>query len=204
MSIEGSFDKHSLGWQLGILRQRLGEWLELQFSNKIPNFRLPTPSTPPLAFGFLEFILWLILALAIAWTIWQLFLLLNPYFQDFAKQRKKKGKKGQEKNLDVPVSVWLSRAQKMQQQGNYKEACFCLYQAMLKRLDEKEIIPQELSRTDGEYRKLVQNLSQPDSYNTLLKNHEELCFSQTEASQDIFEKCKQAYRKIGNQVGSKE
>ncbi len=198
MSIEGSFDKNSLGWQLGIARQRLGEWLELNFSPNLPNLSLPSGSASPLVLDFVEFILWLILALAIAWTIWQIWLLLNPYFQDIGKQRKNKNEKGQEKVLEVSVSTWLARAQKMQKQGNYQEACFCLYQAMLKRLDEKEIIPQESSRTDGEYRKLVKNISQPDPYNTLLNNHEELCFSQTEASQTVFEECQEAYGKISN------
>ncbi|MGB3694239.1 MAG: DUF4129 domain-containing protein [Spirulinaceae cyanobacterium] len=198
MSIEGSFDKNSLGWQLGILRQRLGEWLELNFSPRLPNFSLPSGSVSPLVLGFIEFVLWLLLALAIAWTIWQLWLLLNPYFQDFGKQRNKKTQKGQKEALDISVSAWLARAQKMQQQGNYKEACFCLYQAMLKRLDEKEIISQELSRTDGEYRQLVRNTSQPEPYNTLLNSHEELCFSQAEASQEIFAECKEAYGQIGN------
>ncbi|NEQ27810.1 MAG: DUF4129 domain-containing protein, partial [Microcoleus sp. SIO2G3] len=97
---------------------------------------------------------------------------------------------------ELSVAGWLERSQKFQQQGNYQEACLCLYRAMLQRLNDAGIAPHQSSRTDGEYLQLIRQLPQPQPYQTLLMTHQQLCFSNTEASPSVFEQCQQAYREI--------
>jgi hypothetical protein len=69
--------------------------------------------------------------------------------------------------------------------------------AMLQRLNDTGIVQHEPSRTDGEYLQLlIQQLPQPRPYQTLLMTHQQLCFSNVEASPSLFEQCQQAYREI--------
>jgi hypothetical protein len=68
--------------------------------------------------------------------------------------------------------------------------------AMLQRLNDSGLAPHHSSRTDGEYLQLVQQLSQPQPYQTLIMTHQRLCFSNAEVSSAVFEQCQQAYREI--------
>jgi hypothetical protein len=104
--------------------------------------------------------------------------------------------KARTQNSEVLIANWLQRSQKFQQQGNYREACLCLYKAMLQRLNDTGIVKDQPSRTDGEYLQLVQQLPQPQPYQTLLITHQKLCFSNAEASPSLFDECQQAYREI--------
>jgi hypothetical protein len=67
---------------------------------------------------------------------------------------------------------------------------------MLQRLNDTGIVKDQPSRTDGEYLQLVQQLPQPQPYQTLLITHQELSFSNAEASPSLFDECQQAYREI--------
>ncbi|MBD0347133.1 MAG: DUF4129 domain-containing protein, partial [Coleofasciculus sp. Co-bin14] len=58
------------------------------------------------------------------------------------------------------------------------------------------LVPHQSSRTDGEYLQLIQQLPKPTPYQTLLVTHQELCFSNTEASRSVFDQCQEAYREI--------
>jgi hypothetical protein len=84
--------------------------------------------------------------------------------------------------------------------GNYRQAIFCLYQAMLKLLDERGIIPTQLSLslTDEEYRRSLLKIpvSPLTPYELLLSTHQRLCFSTAEADRALFEECQQAYQQI--------
>jgi hypothetical protein len=90
----------------------------------------------------------------------------------------------------------------MQRQGNYREACRSLYMALLQKLDEAQVIPQQASRTDGEYLQQIETLyvrsrlSDVAPYRTLILTHEQLCFGNTEISDAEFRDCQQAYQEI--------
>jgi len=65
--------------------------------------------------------------------------------------------------------------------------------AMILRLNETQLIPDDRSRTDGEYTRLVAQLPLAENYQTLLQTHEELTFSQATISADRFQRCQRAY-----------
>jgi hypothetical protein len=193
----GSFEKNSLGWQVGQLRQRWEEWFELKTSQTLPKISLPSWWDSPILQIIAKVAFWIIVGLLVIWAGWQIWRLLRPYIYSLNNSLNQPADKGT-KTLanELSVTNWLQRSQKFQQQGNYREACRCLYMAMLQRLNDSGIAPHQTSRTDGQYLRLVQQLPQPQPYRTLLLIHQRLCFSNTEASSSMFEQCQQAYRDI--------
>ena len=196
----GSFEKTSFGWQLSQLQQRVGEWWELQTSRFAPN--LPDVSVPSWLDSRVVWIIakaafWVILALLLSWAALQIMRLLSPYFYTLTNQLSQPADRATKtSDSELSVAGWLQRSQKFQQQGNYREACLCLYMGMLQRLNDTGLVPHQSSRTDGEYLQLIQQLPKPTPYQTLLVNHQELCFSNTEASRSVFDQCQEAYREI--------
>lgn len=192
----GSFEKNNLGWQLYQLRQRLGEWWELKTSQTLSNMSLPSWITSPILEKVIKALFWGILGLLVTWLVWQLWQVLHPYLYNLKNQRSQLTNSATTSVRESSVADWLQRSQKFQQQGNYREACICLYRAMLQRLNDRGIAEHQPSRTDGEYLKVVQQLPQSNPYQTLLTIHQQLCFSRAEASPRMFEQCQQAYRDI--------
>ncbi len=196
----GSFEKNNWGWQLSQLQQRIGEWWELQtsrFSPDIPNLSVPSWLKSPLLWLIAKAAFWVLLAFLLSWAALQIMRSLSPYVYSLRNQLNQSIDKATKTSAsESSVANWLQRSQKFQQQGNYREACLCLYMAMLQRLNDSGIAPHQPSRTDGEYLQLIQQLPQPQPYQTLLMTHQELCFSHTEASSSVFEQCQEAYREI--------
>jgi hypothetical protein len=193
----GSFEKNNLGWQFGQLRQRVEEWFELKTSGLLPNVSVPSWGDSPVLEMIFKAVFWLMVGLLLAWTSWLIWRLLRPYLYSLTKQLNQPTDKATKTSAsESSVADWLGRSQKFQQQGNYREACRCLYMAMLQRLNDSGIAPHQSSRTDGEYLQLIQQLPQPQPYQTLLVTHQQLCFSNAEASSSVFEQCQQAYREI--------
>lgn len=195
----GSFDKNSLGWQLFQLQQRVGEWWEFQtyrFMPKLPNVSLPSWLSSPLLWTIVKIAFWLLLALLLSWVAVQIMRRFSPYFYSLKNQLSEASEQAKMPNRELTISDWLKQSQKFQQQGNYREACLCLYKAMLQRLNDSGIAPHQPSRTDGEYLQLVQQLPKSSPYQILIMTHQQLCFSNIEASPSIFEECQQAYREI--------
>ncbi len=192
-----AFEKNNLGWQLGQLRQRAWEWFELKTSQTFSDISLPSWWDWPILQFIAKVVAFSTIALLLTWIIWQLWQLLRPYLYSLRKQlRQPADRVTTTESSELSVAVWLQRSSKFQQQGNYREACRCLYMAMLQRLNDSGIAPHQSSRTDGEYLQLIQQLPQPTPYQTLLVTHQQLCFSQAEASRSVFDQCQQAYRDI--------
>jgi hypothetical protein len=195
-----SFEKTNFGWRLSQLRQEFGEWWEFQtsqFRPNIPQLSVPSWFNSPLLNLLAKVIFGIIVALLLTWVGWLLWRGLRPYILSFIHQLKSSTPQTTPTpTQDLSVTRWLQRSQKFQQQGNYREACRCLYMAMLQRLHDKGLVPHQSSRTDGEYLRIIQQLPQPQPYQTLLNTHQQLCFSHTEISSTIFEQCQQAYREI--------
>jgi hypothetical protein len=191
----GSFEKTSIGWQLQQLQQRLGEWWELQLSKLNP--QLPDVSLPPWEdfsrLGqILQGIALVLLIVLILWLLWRIGQRLSLYL--YQRQSRSAHQLPQPKQLSV--TDWMARSQTYQQQGNYYQACRCLYFAMLQQLHERGIAPHQASRTDREYLLLILQLPQPEPYEALLTIHQQLCFGYRQASPSLLRECQQAYQRI--------
>ena len=206
--INGSYEKDNLSWQFQQLQQKIGEWWEMQLSRFTPGL----PDTPdfsglswlnsPIVGIIAKRIFWLLLAFLLSWTVLQLWHRAEIYI-GFLRNRKSQlaDRMTKASVTELSAAAWLARSQKLQQQGNYRDACLCLYMAMLQQLHERGILPHQPSRTDGEYWQLLEQLPQPIPYQILLMTHQQLCFSNSEASSFLFEQCQSAYREIEEMKG---
>lgn len=196
------YEKNNLSWQFYLLQKRVQEWWELQTTQaaqeigKVPLFDwLDSEVVKFLA----RVVFWSLIALLLFWLVSVITNLVIPYF---AKLRRDSSQSflrvNQTKFNSLDVSAWLRKSLHFEQQGNYREACLCLYRAMLQLLHERGIAPQEESRTDGEYLNLVIYLPQGLSYQTLILTHQRLCFGRVNASVALYQNCLQAYREIEN------
>jgi hypothetical protein len=193
-----SFEKDSIGWKIQQTMRNFEEWRELQ-TNKFSNDnKLPTPSFDWVNFTLLwkitQAILLILIIILLVWSAWQLWQLLSPSLYRWKEQPF--GNKQNQPEKALSALDWVGRSQQFQQQGDYNNAVRCLYMATLQKLSDRGIIPQQASRTDGEYLQLIQPLSHPQPYRFLLMAHQRLCFRNESASSNLLEECKQAYRDL--------
>jgi hypothetical protein len=195
----GTFETTSFGWQLQQLQQRLSEGVERFFArnnqadNGFPNWQIPDWLQTGL--------FWLLVFGLVGWASWQLYAWLRPYIRPYVSRSRALLNRSPLPNSShaVPSSVeWVRQSRRAHQQGNDREACRLLYMAALQQLHEVGLVSQEPSRTDGEYLHLTQNLPSAPAYQTLLRIHEQVCFSDAAISADLFNRCWQAYRDIEN------
>ncbi len=199
MPTNEEFAKTSWGWQLSLFQRQLGEWIELQlsrFKSPLPNISAPDWSlNAPWLVDLIKALIWLLAIAITTWLLWQLWKLVEPYTYFWRDRSSKLGTK--DTNLpQLAVKQWLEQSQAYFAQGNYAEACRCLYHATLQHLHDRKIATHQSSRTDGEYLQLLANLPPSPAYQTMLATHEQLCFSDTEILPENFEQCKQAYGEI--------
>ncbi|MFB2933715.1 DUF4129 domain-containing protein [Aerosakkonemataceae cyanobacterium BLCC-F154] len=195
-----SFEKTNLGWEFQQQMQRFNEWFELLLSRN--QTQLPEINWSPELLEFLWLLVrgvfWVMVGLLLVWLgrqIWQNW----KKFYDYVPGLENSVELKTTSINKLKVSNWIERSRKYYRQGNYKEAVRCLYMAMLQRLNDRGIILDETSRTDGEYRQLIQNLPNQQAYQLLLNTHEQLCFANSPISLEIFERCQQAYQEIEKQ-----
>lgn len=198
----GSFDKNDFNWQIEQFQRRASEWLELNV------FPVAEQTIRNADWTFTDWIVngaiwiaWAILGGAIAWLIWQLYKLLYPYLETIGWIRPRLRI---EEKLSVapPAMEWEQRSQALAGQGEYREACRALYMAMLQRLHEATLAPQQPSRTDGEYLQLLRQIPRWQTYQVLLSTHERLCFNDEVLSLNSFERCQQAYQELNHYLSS--
>lgn len=188
------FEKENLGWWLQQLQQRLGEWWELQQIKffKLPNLDLPDYQ-PPTGWD-----LWLknsLIVFCFAFLFWLIWRFRKSFIRYFSQLKTIKHQQ-EIRSPIYSVADWLGRSREYQISGDYYQACCCLYFAMLQQLHETGWITHQSSRTDEEYRLLILEFPQPDSYELLLIIHQELCFGKREASAQLVSVCQQALQKI--------
>ncbi len=197
------FKQNSLGWRSHLLQQRIQEWWELQSSRLADNTR----DVPILDLDaewirlLVKFLLWSITAAILVWLTWQLWLLLRPYVRTWQKQQQQFRQLSEQQTVrELSINEWLERSHNFQKQRDYRQAIFCLYQGMLQQLNDRAIIPNLSSRTDGEYLKLIQQsqISPFPSYQLLLNTHEKLCFSNQHADESLWQQCQQAFQSTVN------
>ena len=193
----GTFQKSSVGWQLQQLGRRVEEWFELTFSQGSD-----TPNDQPIwsAPNWLERgIFWLLVAVLLTWISWQVYKLVKIYLRNWRPRAWKGIKLSKAAQPDPTVATWLQWAEESQKQGHYGAACRALYMAMLQRLHDTQVIPEQPSRTDGEYLQLVRQFSQPRPYQLLIQTHERFYFGHLAATAETFQRCKRAYQEIAKQ-----
>lgn len=195
----GSFKQDGLGWRINLIKQRFGEWGEYKASQLDSNSWDWGFLQSKLLWQIIKFGLWSIIAIILVWTTWQLWLLLRPYWKRWQKPQNYSSYNPPASTLQLSATDWVERSQSARIEGNYRQAILCLYQAMLQLLDERGIIPTQLSLTDEEYlRSLAKIQISLSPYELLLSIHQKLCFSKAEANQALFEECQQAYQQIQN------
>ncbi|MBD2359067.1 DUF4129 domain-containing protein [Tolypothrix sp. FACHB-123] len=200
-----SFEKTSWDWQLSQLRQQVGEWTEYEFSrfrSAIPEWPKEWSISPWLA-KLLNVLFWLVVAGLLVWVIWRLWQEFRPYIYSWLRNRGNNFATNRTVEADeLSVSLLLERSQQLYRQGNYREACRCLYLALLQHLHDRSIIRHQPSRTDGEYLQLLRSIVTPiQPYETLITTHEQLCFGNAEILPENYEHCQQAYREIAGLDG---
>lgn len=195
----GSFKQDGLNWRINLIKQRFGEWMEYQTSQLRPDWDFKSFQST-LLWQVIKFCLWSIIAILLVWITWQLWLLLRVYWKRWQRTSDRYPTVSPPaQTTQLSAAEWVERSQSARVDGNYQEAIFCLYQAMLMLLDERGIIPTQLSLTDEEYRRSLLNTVSPSTpYELLLSTHQRLCFSQAEADRVLFEECQQAYQQIEN------
>lgn len=196
----GSFKQDGLNWRIDLIKQRFGEWMEYQTSQLNPDWDLASFQST-LLWQIIKFCLWSIIAILLVWMTWQLWLLSRVYWKRWQRSSDRHSVIIPTNTTQLSAADWVERSQSARVYGNYRQAIFCLYQAMLKLLDERRIVPTQLSLTDEEYRRslLKISVSPLTPYELLLSIHQRLCFSQAEADRALFEECQQAYQQIENQ-----
>jgi hypothetical protein len=184
----GTYAKNSLGWQVQQISQQVGEWIERLLSNSAGNL----PSETPLPAWLLQTLFWLLVLGSLTWMGWQIYRFAGSYLNLERPSRLA--------TLTTAPVDWLKQAQTARSQGDYQLACRALYLAALQRLNERGLIPQALSRTDGEYLALLHQLNLPladqQPYQLLIGTHERLAFDRFVASADLYDRCWQAYRQL--------
>ncbi len=199
-----TYQQNSFSWRIELLKQRLGEWWELL----IIKLEKSLPDSPKWDWNKLDqeglkqlikLMFWSIVAALAIWLTWQLWLWLRPHYLRWLRSRQ------QLSNLDYPktrptlsTNQWVIKSSEYQKQRDYRQAIFCLYQAMIQQLSDRQIINNSPSRTDGEYISSINqlNLNQVNAYELLLSTHEKLCFSRQVASKNLWDECQRAFQNL--------
>ena len=199
-----TYQQNSFSWRIELLKQRLGEWWELL----IIKLEKSLPDSPKWDWNKLDqeglkqlikLMFWSIVAALAIWLTWQLWLWLRPHYLRWLRSRQ------QLSNLDYPktrptlsTNQWVIKSREYQKQRDYRQAIFCLYQAMIQQLSDRQIINNSPSRTDGEYISSINqlNLNQVNAYELLLSTHEKLCFSRQVASKNLWDECQRAFQNL--------
>lgn len=195
-----SVETNNFGWQISQWQQRISERWELmgsQLGNSLADVAFPSWLDSSLVRHLSYLIFWGMIAVLLIWITWK--------GQQWVKWYRRKLKSSQRKTIirnipdttdDYSLDDWVNQAQQAQKQGDYHQACQCLYQAMLQQLHNQGIVRHHSSRTDGEYGEIIAQMSQPQPYQQLFQTHQELCFGNFPASLSLLEKCWQAYEHI--------
>ncbi|MBD2253072.1 DUF4129 domain-containing protein [Nostoc parmelioides] len=201
MSID-TFEKSSLNWQVSQFQQQVGEWLEYQsyrFEQILPNLS-PGWKLAPWVINLLSVLSWSLLVLFLIVVIWRLWVAFSPYVFSWLNNRGYAQNEAKRPTPDLSVANLLERSQVLYRQSDYREACRCLYLAILQHLHDSKIILHKPSRTDSEYLQLLRLSATPvQPYETVITTHEQLCFGNAEILPENYEQCRQAYREIVQQ-----
>lgn len=186
-----SFERTSVGWGIQQLQQRFVEWLEVSFAKNpgdVPNLEGLVP--------LIRTSFWLVLGAFGLWLLWQIALVLQPALQERRRIPMSGTAPGEASLTTYSSAEYLKQARAFQKQGKYREAARALYLATLQTLDDKQVVFEQPSRTDGEYRQLIQPLAQAPACQLLIDTHEQMLFGETQTTAQTVEQLQQAYQEI--------
>ncbi|MCS6959911.1 MAG: hypothetical protein RMK91_07655 [Pseudanabaenaceae cyanobacterium SKYGB_i_bin29] len=191
------FRRTGIGWEINKLRRHFNEWWET-----VTRFSSANTTYDPLPLWLSELltgIAWAMLLVFLAWLGLKLYRLGRNYWLERQRRIMAVG------TIITPqkgVAELLGKAELNLQQGDYAAACRYLYLALLQLLHDRDILPQEASRTDGEYRLyLRQKRLQPlTDFLTIINLHERLHFSNSSTSEQEFIDCKNAFDRVVSQL----
>ena len=139
---KGVFEQTNWMWQLSLLQQRVGEWIEYQFSR----FQKTLPELPPdwvispWLGELLKILFWSGLGLFLLWIGWQLWREFHPYVYGWLNAiNNSPDSRNKNDSRETSITLLLNQSQEFCRQYNYTEACRCLYLAMLQQLHEQAI-----------------------------------------------------------------
>ncbi|MEM8639419.1 MAG: DUF4129 domain-containing protein [Cyanobacteria bacterium P01_G01_bin.54] len=190
------FAKDSWAWRLDLALRRLGEWWQALWQSNTPRFNSPNEAPSGWAdfWRFLGDAIWFILILSLSiWGLWALWRLARPYWRLWQEARPVTATA--QPSRQSP-SQWQQQAQQYQRQGNYTQACLCLYFGMLQHLHDQGQVPHQASRTDGEYHRALAEQPHSTPYYTLLTVHQRLKFANAPATQELLDRCLAAYAQL--------
>ncbi|NJM49414.1 MAG: DUF4129 domain-containing protein [Alkalinema sp. RU_4_3] len=198
------FEKNSIGWQLQQVKQSVGEAIEQFLSNLRLNPNPPKPNAKPtnIDWNWLAywryFLVTVVVLLLVVWLVWW----LGPIVRG-AVGRWQARENPQGPGPQVPTrsaGLLIQDARDYGARGNYREACRALYLATLQQLNDRKILQHQLSRTDGEYGRLVEPLNTAEAHRTILNIHEQITFRPGPVDAATFKACEQAYGEIDRTV----
>lgn len=203
------FEKTNLSWELKLGQQRIGEWFEQLTSGwnppQLPE-NTPKPEVPPETW---ETLYWLVIVIGISYTIWKLYPLVTRLISQETTLPTKKP-------IATPnptTAQWLQQAKQAKANGDYNTATRALYFAALTRLKDRELLANDDSMTNGEYKRQLRQRKKSQksdrAYQTLANAHEAIYYDtnyNTEANNtnsqlvqqhlEQYEDCDRAYRDI--------
>jgi hypothetical protein len=196
------FEKTNLSWELKLGQQRIGEWFEQLTSGwhlpELPN-NTPKPEVPPQTW---ETLYWLVIVTGISFTIWKLYPLITRLITQQIVPRS-------QKPIVTPeptTTQWLDQARSAKANGDYTKATRALYFAALTRLKDRELLANDDSMTNGEYRRQLHQRKKSQksdrAYETLANAHEAIYYNTETNDTDSrslvkqYEDCDRAYRDI--------
>jgi Domain of unknown function (DUF4129) len=187
-----SAEKTSWRWQLEQLQQQLGEWIEVKLRSDDRDLQLDI--FPPWLGDLLVRLTWLLLVGLVIWFGYQV---IYPYLQQWIdRYNRSKSLLDSEPIQVFTVGELLAKSQQFQRDGDYTQASRWLYLAMLQRLNDADLIPHQLSRTDRQYMQLLRTIPIIDVGEILVSIHEQLHFGNRQIEIADFDRCQQAYRQI--------
>lgn len=194
MADVSSIQRTSVPWELRQAGKNLSEWIQLRLAQQepadapLPNFAFPAWLGPLL--------FWSAVAGGVIWLAWLIVQVIDRY----VKNRQPRPASGAVEFLTPPeehtVAAWLRRAKQFEQAGNWQAACRALYLAALQLLHDREWIPHQPSRTDGEYLQAIRTLRKPRPLQMLIRTHERSLFGGEALAADNVQRCRQAYEEI--------
>lgn len=193
------YEKDNIWWRIGKTQQMLAEWWDKKNYGLKENFQ--DWSIPSWLKDFLwksaKIFSWIILTFLLVWIVWKISPSLRNYFANLIDKIKDDRTYNKPKKIrDTSITDWWQKAEKFQVSGNYTEAIFCLYAGALQKLHDQGIAANLVSRTDGEYLKIVDRLLPSTSYQVLFEVHQDLCFGGTKADLNLWQRYSKAYQNL--------
>lgn len=190
-----TFAEDSIGWRIGLGRRYLAEWWQgLWQTQRDPQANADWGNWAEFWQAIGDAILFLLIAGLSIWAVWTVWRIIRPYW--LLWQGRDRVPVASSPPQMFSVSQWRQQARQYQSQGNYAQACLCLYFGMLQHLHERGIAPHLESRTDGEYHQAIAPLPYPTPYYTILAMHQRLKFGNADATQDLLDRCLAAYAQL--------